>query len=425
MKKKICLVLLCAFTVLCFAQSRKTKLPALEGAKFIDNNSFNKKAKHNIVLVNYSSLDVIDIDFFVLEEGEKTWNFVGNLNKCDFAKEIKLNPKIKMRNAEYIAYKAELPNNIELFADVRNNDMYFFILEKSNKVLGRTVSFGKIKDSVDEGLYKFDATVQARKYEDNIRVKNAPKCIIMAVSPELGTWEVVGYVDRGKFKKLFKGDIDELSTSWVIQVLERDRDYTVTAYAKHDDLYISFTRNGGFEYEEDYEVEAEYDEDYEVEEESSYENDYDDSEVVVFDPARIVENPNVVEINGKYYYKLNVSGWGTCIDFDQKYDLPSHKNISVDFLIEDSDSNQVVGFFSDGSSNVGKVVSIYKSGVAENLSSAFGSAGNFTEDTNYDGTVDYYCSSSSLKRLQVFVQETTNWTPLDVIVYVGTVTVTK
>ena len=145
-----------------------------------------------------------------------------------------------------------------------------FDIEKSNKILGRAISFDAIKDSVEDGLYKLDATVQARKYEDNIRVKNAPNCIIMAISPELGTWEVVGYVERGKFKKLFKGDIDELSTHWVIQVLEAQRDYTISAYAKHDDLYINFVSNASYEeYEsesyddEDYETKSDYDEDYE------------------------------------------------------------------------------------------------------------------------------------------------------------------
>lgn len=270
MKKRICLFCLCLLISVCFAQSRKPKLPPLDGAKIIDNNSFHKKAKHKIVLVNYSSLDVINIDFFVLEEDEATWNYVGNLNKCDFAKEISLNPKVQLRKADYVAYKADLPKDISIFATVRNNDMYFFVLEKSNKILGRTTSFDAIKDSAEDGLYKLDATVQARKYEDNIRVENAPNCIIMAVSPEVGTWEVVGYVERGKFKKLFKDDIDELSTHWVIQVLEAQRDYTISAYAKHDDLYINFVSNASYEeyesesYEdEDYETKSDYDEDYE------------------------------------------------------------------------------------------------------------------------------------------------------------------
>lgn len=400
----------------------------LDGAKIIDNNSFHKKAKHKIVLVNYSSLDVINIDFFVLEEDEAYWNFVGNLNKCDFAKEIGLNPKVQLRKAAYVAYKADLPKDISIFATVKNNDMYFFVLEKSNKILGRAISFDAIKDSVEDGLYKLDATVQARKYEDNIRVKNAPNCIIMAVSPELGTWEVVGYVERGKFKKLFKGDIDELSTHWVIQVLEAQRDYTISAYAKHDDLYINFVSNASYEeyesesYEDEgYETKSDYDEDYELD--NSNEEESDD-EFEVFNPETYSDKSNIISIDGKKYYKLVTNQWNARIELNKKFDLSSYSTLNVEFMMENSSSNQVVFVFSDGNQTVAKISDTPPSNTNVEYNTAFGK-NNYSEDTNYDGIGDIPCTSNELYEILVFVQEKINWTAIDdVEIYIGKITAT-
>ncbi len=428
MKKRICLFCLCLLISVCFAQSRRQKLPPLDGAKIIDNNSFHKKAKHKIVLVNYSSLDVINIVFFVLEEDEATWNFVGNLNKCDFAKEIRLNPTVQLRKADYVAYKADLPKDISIFATVRNNDMYFFVLEKSNKILGRTISFDAIKDSVEDGLYKLDATVQARKYEDNIRVKNAPNCIIMAVSPELGTWEVVGYVERGKFKKLFKGDIDELSTHWVIQVLEAQRDYTISAYAKHDDLFINFVSNASYEeyesesYEDEgYETKSNYDEDYELD--NSNEEESDD-EFEVFNPETYSDKSNIVSIDGKKYYKLVTNQWNARIELNKKFDLSSYSTLNVEFMMENSASNQVVVIFSDGNQTVAKISDTPPSNTNVEYNTAFGKD-NYSEDTNYDGIGDIPCTSNELYEILVFVQEKINWTAIDdVEIYIGKITAT-
>ncbi|NLC93007.1 MAG: SHOCT domain-containing protein, partial [Treponema sp.] len=214
--------------------------PEFIGGTVVSVKDFSETFKDNIVLVNYSNLDNIDIEFSIYKDSN--WQNIGNITSCKFGDKVTLPTKEKLKGILFFGYKANLPKDKKIFIDVRNHDLNFYILESTNNVFGTSTQLSNIKQNPSNGIYKFDTTEQRRDYEDNIKIEGSPTCIIMFPSPNYGTWDVFGFVINGKLKTFYDEDLDDYSPYWVIQVLDENKFYDISAYSKRSDLYFRFSK---------------------------------------------------------------------------------------------------------------------------------------------------------------------------------------
>ena len=229
------------FTILCtlfLASFSIFATPELENGTVISLSDFSEKFKDNIILINYSSLNEIDIDFNIYRDSN--WVNIGKINGCPFGNEVRLITKEKFKNINYIGYKCNLPKDKIIIPDIRHHDLMLYIVESSNIFFGKANDYNSIKESPSNGIYKFDTTEQRRDYEDNVKVQNAPKCIIMFKSPDYGTWDVYATASGNNVNNYYQDDVDDYSPYWIIQVLEEHKYYTISAFSERDDLNFSF-----------------------------------------------------------------------------------------------------------------------------------------------------------------------------------------
>nr|WP_318659126.1 hypothetical protein [uncultured Treponema sp.] len=235
MKKPFLLVLIFLTGLLSFATA-----PEFTDGTVVSLSDYSDKLKDFIRVSNFSSLDNIEIEFFIYKESE--WKSIGKISACPFGTEITLKTKEKFKKIEYVAYKTQIPDNKIIFVDIRNHDLMLYVLEKTNSIFGSFIPFRKINDTPSNGIYKFDTSEQRRHYEEYIRPVNAPDCIIMFLSPEYNSWDVFGYVKNKKFTAFYSEDIDDYEPYWIIQVIENHKFYNISAFAKNDDLYFKFIK---------------------------------------------------------------------------------------------------------------------------------------------------------------------------------------
>ena len=231
MKKRILGILLCLLAFTVYANA-----PKFQGGAVIPAGNI-----HKITLVNYSGLSGIDVEFYIYNE--TGWVSAGKIAECPFAKEVKLSTKENLGKASYIAYKCSLPDSKKWFINSIGHELAFYVLEASNTAFKSMNSFSDIKDDPANGFYKFDTTVQRKRYEKDVRVKNAPKCIILFQPPKSTLWEIYGVVHDGKLKVTtsYHKDIDRCKPYWIISVCEEHKAYTIAAYAKHNNLCFEFS----------------------------------------------------------------------------------------------------------------------------------------------------------------------------------------
>ena len=230
--KKIFTVICILFLAICSIYAA----PEFENGTVISLSDYSENFKDKILLINYSSLNEIEIDFNIYKDSN--WVNIGKITECTFGSEIKLITKEKFKNINFIGYKCDLPDDKKIIADIRHHDLRLFILEKSNNCFGKANDYSSIKDSPSNGIYKFDTTEQRRNYEDNLNVQSAPKCIIMFKSPDYGTWDVYATAFGNNVNNYYHDDIDDYSPYWIIQILEEHKYYTISAFSKHDNLNL-------------------------------------------------------------------------------------------------------------------------------------------------------------------------------------------
>ena len=214
--------------------------PEFENGTVISINTYPEKFKDNIILTNYSSLAEIDIEFSIFKDSK--WFSVGKITGCPFGNEVKLLTKEKFKNIAFVGYKVNLPNDKKIVTDIRHHDLRLYIIESTNNYFGSAKDFSSVIESPSNGIYKFDTTEQRRDYEDDLRVQNAPKSIIMFKSPDYGTWDVYATVSGNKVNNYYHDDIDDYSPYWIIQVLDEHKYYTISAFAKSDNLNFTFQK---------------------------------------------------------------------------------------------------------------------------------------------------------------------------------------
>lgn len=215
-------------------------VPEFKDGKVIDLKDYPQKFNDKIILVNYSSLEQIRIDFSVYLEND--WRSIGTISTCPFGENTRLATKERIKKIEYIGYKTELPANIKIVTDISHHDLYLYILETSNKYFGTSKIFSDNSNDPKNGIYCFNTTAQRKNYEDNVKIENGAKSIIMFLSPDTGVWDVYGIISNGKFKSFYSDDIDDFEPYWIIQVLDEHKYYNISASAKHSDLYFSFKK---------------------------------------------------------------------------------------------------------------------------------------------------------------------------------------
>lgn len=233
-------ILLVFASILFITMSSFANSPEFENGTVISLSTYSEKFKDSIILTNYSSLSEIEIEFSIFKDSK--WISIGKITECPFGNEVKLITKEKLNNTAFVGYKVNLPNDKNIVADIRHHDLRLYIIESSNVYFGSAKDFSTVIESPSRGLYKFDTTEQRRDYEDNMRVQNAPKSIIMFRSPDYGTWDVYATVSGNKVNNYFHDDIDDYKPYWIIQVLDEHKYYTISAFAKNDNLCFNFQK---------------------------------------------------------------------------------------------------------------------------------------------------------------------------------------
>ncbi len=214
--------------------------PELENGTVISLSDYSEKLKDNIILINYSSLNEIDVNLNIYRDSN--WVSIGKITECPFGNEVRLITKEKFKNINFIGYKCNLPKDKKIITDIRHHDLRLYIIETSNNCFGKANDYNSIKESPSNGIYKFDTTEQRRDYEDDVKVQNAPKCIIMFKSPDYGTWDVYASASGNIVNNYYHDDIDDYAPYWIIQVLEEHKYYTISAFPKRDNLNFTFQK---------------------------------------------------------------------------------------------------------------------------------------------------------------------------------------
>ena len=231
MKRKILGMLFCLIAFAVYADA-----PAFDDGVVIKSDNTT-----NITLMNYSALNEIDIEFCVYKDSD--WVSAGKITECPFGKEVLLSSKESLNKTDYIAYKCKLPADKKFYIDSKGSRLTFYLLEASNVAFKSQDSFAGIKEDPANGLYKFDTMKEKKRYENEVRVKNAPRCIIMFQRPKSTIWEVYGTAsgDKIKVKTSYHKDIDRCDPYWIISICEDHKDYAIAAYTKHNDLCFEFS----------------------------------------------------------------------------------------------------------------------------------------------------------------------------------------
>lgn len=274
MKKIIMGLVLSLFTTFMFTSCLSLLSLLWDDTEISDNNDFvipetvislsdYPEFEDNIILVNYSSIIDIDIDFYIYKDSN--WVNIGKINKLlSTGKEERLITKYTFWNVNYIGYKSNLPKDKRIALCVQHDDLILNIVESSNYFLGKVTDYNSIGESPSNGIYKFNVAEQMRDInlvsslkqmndEDcypRLMVKNAPKCIIMFKSPDChDIWDIyaVACGDRIYLNSVmnhwYDDEINEYSPYWIIQVLEDHKYYTISPLAKDDNLVFYFQKN--------------------------------------------------------------------------------------------------------------------------------------------------------------------------------------
>ena len=236
-------------------------IPELENGTVISLLDY-PEFEDNIILINYSSLNEIDIDFYIYKDSN--WINIGKINeRINIGKEERLKTKQRFRGVDYIGYKSNLPKDKRIAPCVQHDDLILNIVESSNNFLGKITDYNSIEESPSNGLYKFNVVEQIRDINlisslkqirdidsyPRLIVKNAPLCIIMFKSPDChDIWDIYAVADNdciylnSVMHMYYDDEINEYSPYWIIQVLGDYKYYTISASAKDDNLVFYFQK---------------------------------------------------------------------------------------------------------------------------------------------------------------------------------------
>lgn len=230
-------------------------IPELENRTVISLSDY-PEFEDNIILINYSSLNEIDIDFYIYKDSN--WVNIGKINKeLSFGKEERLETKTTFFGVKYIGYKSNLPKDKRIYLCVQHDDLILNIIESSNNFLGKITDYNSIEESPSNGIYKFNVAEQMRDInlisslklmndedsEPKLTVKNAPKCIIMFKSPDChDIWDIYAVAYNDRIYLNYDNEINKYSPYWIIQVLEDHKYYTISTLVKDDNLVFYFQK---------------------------------------------------------------------------------------------------------------------------------------------------------------------------------------
>lgn len=236
-------------------------IPELENGTVISLSDYHE-FEDNIILINYSSLNEIDIDFYIYEGSN--WVNIGKINKRLYiGKGECLKTKQTFWGVDYIGYKSNLPKDKRIAPCVQHDDLILNIVESSNNFLGKITDYNSIEELPSNGIYKFNVAEQMRDINlisslkqiraldshPKLIVKNAPECIIMFKSPDChDIWDIYAVADNNciylnsVMYMYYDDEINEYSPYYIIQVLEDHKYYTISTLVKDDNLVFYFQK---------------------------------------------------------------------------------------------------------------------------------------------------------------------------------------
>ena len=241
-------------------------IPELENGTVISLSDY-PEFEDNIILVNYSSSSLIEIDFYIYKDSN--WVNIGKINEWLYiGNKEHLKTKETFWNVDYIGYKSNLPKDKRIAPCVQHDDLILNIVESSNNFLGKITDYNSIEESPSNGIYKFNVAEQMRdinlisslkqialkqiapkQIAPKLIVKNAPECIIMFKSPDChDIWDIYAVVHDGHIylnsvmHMYYDDEINEYSPYWIVQVLEDHKYYTISTLVKDDNLVFYFQK---------------------------------------------------------------------------------------------------------------------------------------------------------------------------------------
>ena len=226
-------------STLLFAKSKES-VPAFEGGTVINLKDFRNGFKDNILVTNYSSASSAKFEFYFYANEKESWKKAGEGDLPAFGSELKAYKKPNMKKPRYIAYVTNLSSDFRVVPAVENHDLKLYVFDSCATFAGTNVLFENIADSKEDGIIKLNTASRRANYEDNLRVVDAPNCVIYYVSPTSKLWEVFGVVRGGKLWSNYHDDIDEIEPYWIVQICGARKNYTIETYTKFDDLYLKF-----------------------------------------------------------------------------------------------------------------------------------------------------------------------------------------
>ena len=242
MKKFVLVLLSCVLTsTLLFAKS-KENIPAFDGGTVIDLSELKGTFKDNILLTNYSSAERAKFEFYFYSNDKDSWKKAGEGDLSAFASEAKAYKKPGQKRPKYVAYKTNLSDDFRIVPFIENHDLKLHVFDSCASFAGTKTPFDDIAGSQEQGIIKVGTASLRANYEDNLRVVDAPNCLIYYTNVSTGKWDVFGAVRGGRLWTNYHDDIDEIEPYWIVQIVAPKKDYSIETYARFDDLYLKFVK---------------------------------------------------------------------------------------------------------------------------------------------------------------------------------------
>ena len=224
-----------------FAKS-KENIPAFDGGTVIDLSELKGTFKDNILLTNYSSAERAKFEFYFYSNDKDSWKKAGEGDLPAFASETKAYKKPGQKRPKYVAYKTNLTDDFKVVPFIANHDLKLHVFDSCAGFVGTNTLFEDIAESQELGIIKLGTASLRANYEDNLRVVDAPNCLIYYMSTSTGKWDVFGAVRGGRLWTNYHDDIDEIEPYWIVQIVAPKKDYSIETYARFDDLYLKFVK---------------------------------------------------------------------------------------------------------------------------------------------------------------------------------------
>ena len=220
----------------------KESVPVFDGGTVINLRDFKASFRDDIFVLNYSSASRGKFDFYFYSNEKDSWKRAGEVDLPSFGSEAKAYKKPGLKKPVYVAFVTNLSDDFNVIASVEGHDLRLRVFDSSVSFVESETDFDRIEDSKEKGVIKLRTNALRPDYSSNLRVLDAPNCVIFYREPKSGLWDVFGVVRGGRLWSDVRGAIDTFEPSWVVEIIDARKDYKIEASTRFDDLYLTFVK---------------------------------------------------------------------------------------------------------------------------------------------------------------------------------------